>query len=672
MADEKGKTDWTSWWDREDKDVRGITDRFDKRDRYADDYDKDEETWSFWSRVGSKAKGRSYSSYWSRRFDSYGSYGGSDYDKYIEILRSVRRSANVVGTRVNSSGEEREITVQWAGDNCFNSTKSDVVYLSPTVVDGTDSTEGSRWTQDERTDVLIAEALAESTLKRTMDPLVEESMTRLICDPHDKKYPRNVLSHHLWTVLERLHAESEVAGEYPGFSGYFAAYRSYYTSPGAYKQITKLLADDECAGSALKALMWELLHPEKHLEPSKKVVDALKFAFGEIAEARSSPSRASCALAVVEDFFRRWPDDPINDGRGRTPERAKREASDPYLEFFKGLTVEKSQAARSRAGDARLGTKVGARCSAVAGDKELADGSFECPGAPGESASTLSELAQYKVGTSTIKVEEYAGDKAGYASLRTQLAPAIAALRSQLRLRTEDNRMIEHGLKKGRLDEGSLFKLGLVEERNIFEIEETPSPPKIALGLLLDESGSMQGYKAAETRNAAVVMLEAVRGMADLEVCILGHTGQGHCHRKMVPGLLMAHFVTPELIDNSASLMQVQGFCQNLDGYAIAQMAQLMIGWYDNSYQRVLIHISDGVPGAHDYGGPPAVRHVYKSCVAAKREGVRVLGIGICNSFGAEQGRALYGPGNCVILPDAKAAIPLGNFLREVALRKGE
>ena len=672
----------TSWWDR----------------NYGSCSDSDTgSSWSFWSTVGKKEEGKSYSSYWSSRYEAYGtsyySSGDSKYDKYIEILRSIRRSANVVGTTKDASGNDREIKVQWAGEECRNSTRSDTVYLSPQVVDGKDSSEGSKWTQDERQDVLIAEALTESTLKRTMDSDVEDSMVASLKDPEHKEYARRVLAHHLWNVLERLHAESEVTGEYPGFTGYFAAYRSYYTSPGAFEALSKLLKEDECTGSAIKALFWELLHPEKHLEASPKLTDALKYAFDEISKVKSSDQRAQTSRRIVDDFFRRWPNDCIDDKGGRTPERDAREQSDPYLQFFKGLTQDEKTPADKAGGDARLGDKVAPRSEAIKGDARVAGsdhGDEYGVYSPAEAASTLDELSDFKEGILNVSVPG-TGFAKKYADLRQSLLAPITALRSQLKLRNEDNRMLEHGLRKGRLDEGSLYKLGIDDgahaDHNVFEIEEAASPPRIALCILVDESGSMSanvyekrggvdtysGFTRMEAaRDTAIIVSEAVRGFPDLEVCVLGHSGQGRYLNGHTDKLVVNHYLTPDLPNNRVSLASSRAWVENLDGYALAYVAKKMLSWYDDTYTKVIVHISDGEPLGKGYGGEPAYRHVYKSCVAAKREGVRILGIGICNPFTPAMGQKLYGMGNCVILPDARASIPLGNFLRNMALRKAD
>ena len=666
------------------------------------------EWWTKWSSGGSstytqsygtKAVGKSYSSYWTSRFDDDYSYGGwgSAYGEskpsvdLVGILGSVRRSANIV-TNAEDGGEEKALTVQWA-EGQPNTCASQLVYVSPRVVDPA-YTLKKDWSADERTDVLVGEALAESAMKRTMDPTVEKLMTTVVPNPayarrleeavrlaaaweadcrqasedgldiparpdgmvvgEEQASAEHRIRSGLWYTLERMAAERSVANDYPGFKGYFATHRSYYTALKAFADIQKALSKKESAVTAFASLQWELLHPEEHLDLPSDTRDVVVSAMQQFASASTSEERMNATVRVVEDILKRWPVEDEDDARERM-------GSLPSL----GMPSEGR-------GDVVAG-EVAAK-SERSSPEDLA----KYKGLP-QRGDDLESLATWRDGTINHKVSVRESDVSVYAQHATRLSPAIQALRTRLKIRNEEHRLIEHGLRRGRLDEGSLYKMGFsaagYDDPNVFEVEEVRSVPNVAFGLLIDESGSMREHdRYATARDIGIVVSNALMGGAGTHVAVLGHTAQYTGHdRVKADGMLLHHYFTPEH-QSIQALGRVSGLGNNLDGFAIGATALHMIKWFENCPTKVLIHISDGYPCAAGYGGRAAMKHVGDTSMQCRADGVMVIGIGVDNAFNEAAGNTMYGPGNYILTEKVEnAAGIIANIItkvvREAAMR---
>ena len=126
--------------------------------------------------------------------------------------------------------------------------------------------------------------------------------------------------------------------------------------------------------------------------------------------------------------------------------------------------------------------------------------------------------------------------------------------------------------------------------------------------------------------------------------------------------MILHHYFTPES-SNISSLARITSFAQNLDGYAILAVGKKMLKWYPTQQTKLLIHLSDGWPGANGYGGQAAINHVRNVNNVLDREGVKVIGVGIDEPFNESGGTALYGPGNFVITKGDGAYTAIANLI---------
>jgi hypothetical protein len=594
---------------------------------------------------GTKKTGEAVSSYWTSRLDNswYGGYGVYSYTKedgtdFAAVLNTIRRSANIV-TNAEKNGdnkEERELNVRWAqSEKDRNTAKGTEVFLSPTVVDK-NTTKKKSWSDDERADVLIGEALVQSTMKHTVDAATEKKM----CEGNTTK--RGHLENVVWTVAEHLYAEKEVLENYPGFKGYFAANRAYYTGSDTKSKFEKTIksAEDENKldpMAAASGFVWDILHPSETLDKiPERMKEFITWSKERLATETTSQGRAEAAKEIVSQAYRIFQIGDDDGSSEMTPEIAGvgEILGEPGISELERDEEIEFQTVDDLTEDPKKSSKKNPH--AVPPSLEGSD---------------------WQGGTIDYKVK---GNAANYQKMVGQLSHIIKDVRNRIKIRSEEQRMIEHALKKGRLDEGSIYKIAFSKfdyhDEKLFEQEEIISMPSVAFGILVDESGSMSGYggsktKSAYARDVCIILAEALKGLEGIQLGVWGHTCEGHYQGGCTPGdeLAIHQYYTPEHPEMTG-LEKISAFSNNLDGYAIAYVAKQMDKHYKDSPTKVLIHISDGMPHAYGYGGTRAMNHMLGISKLAKQKGIKVIGIGVCNAFDQASGNAMYGPGNFVIL----------------------
>jgi hypothetical protein len=586
---------------------------------------------SYHDEFGTKTEGRSYSSSWSSRFGDnwYSGYSLSKIDsrqlEFSKILASVRRSANIV--RNTEDNSEKEIEVHWADGKGKNRVEDNKIYISPDIADDKHTIKKS-WNKDERVDVLIGDVLSQSAMKRTLDPGVEGRMiSRAAATRISEKITASV-----WWSIESLAAEEEVMKDFPGFNGYFASQRAYYTDENAYESIQTALNEEETAVNACLALRWQMLHPEKNLSLPVITAKAIEESLKDIAQTNTSVKREEAAINISNRFCKLWP-----------PPKNGEELEKQLISFL---------------GESKIGMGEGDAPGEIVGNVSNVQESDEekHEGAPAK--TRIFEADNWQGGTIEVKkLRTNAATISRYQSMVGRLQPQIKALKNRLKLQNELTRLYEHGLKKGTLDEGSLYKLGYIRyghsDNKIFEEKLIIDQPKLAVCLLVDESGSMNGSKINTARDMAVILVNGFKFISGVDLIVIGHTGQGGHHRPADHStgyneeMALHHYYTPEN-QNEASLARISAFTENLDGYAISKCGEYLLNWFPSHENRLLIHISDGEPAAGGYGGDAAMNHVKKVCAKLERFGVKAMGIGI--DVSSETYEYMYGKTRSVII----------------------
>jgi cobalamin biosynthesis protein CobT len=274
------------------------------------------------------------------------------------------------------------------------------------------------------------------------------------------------------------------------------------------------------------------------------------------------------------------------------------------------------------------------------------------------------------------------------------MATQIRAIQNALRFRNNDLTMFNRGCSSGELDEGSLDKLALNENNPaIWERRELAGQPKIAVGLLLDESGSMAGAEIEAARRVCVAMAAALMKIRGVSTMLLGHKGDRGAwmnsdgtmtvQETQAKGegcqVTIKEYLTTKH-KNPYAIQHTQAGGNNYDSFALDYAVRKMVTDYPTHERRVMFLVSDGQPAGQGgidkdgtrrrYGGTPALNHVRQVCEWGRRHKVMVCGIGIKDAYSEMVGEMMFGKGNFVVLHDVMSSLSiLTAFLKQIAAR---
>jgi hypothetical protein len=659
---------------------------------------------------GTKKQGKAASSYWASKYDYWSApKAKKGPQKYEDALYAIARSANVPLNESDESGE-RQISVAWSDGKKYNSINGDVVYLSPDVIDA-EKSRRPKWSEAEQHDVLIADAMSIATLKRTAH---KSSEARVYSAP--KGAVRDIATK-TWTAAELLNAEKEVIRDYPGFADYFAAYRDYWTDADAKQAIEARIGiakatdkgDPEGCSAALR---YEMNYPDDKLTLPEEYREVVDWAKAKMADAEGSKERSEASIEIANLIHRLFRNDDFDDKCQQEQEQQEQERANSDAKGGGERERREREKKRKDGKDKKDkdGDKKGDK--GEKGDKDGdgegdKDGEGKGKGRPDSDGDGLPDLPSTGGGHESLKdmvaaddpdadanpvrmgdtpamgairnentwrdglvnynVKASDADKVDFEAAQRRLSPQINALKNRLKLRNETPDLMEHGLRRGNLDEGSLFKLsfGGEDSRAVFEERCIVNKPKISFNILVDESGSMCGRIGA-ARDVAIALACSLKGVEGVRLSVLGHTGQGYYHGGTTRQMVLHHYSTP---DNNQlpAMIKMKAFSENLDGYAMLETCRHIQRWFHDVPDRYLFVVSDGMPAGSGYGGEEAMRHMSGVCKAARTSGIKIFGVGIEGAYSNEDGKRMYGEGNFVVLKSvSEMGSVLGNAITRV------
>jgi hypothetical protein len=223
-----------------------------------------------------------------------------------------------------------------------------------------------------------------------------------------------------------------------------------------------------------------------------------------------------------------------------------------------------------------------------------------------------------------------------------------------------------YGASSGDLDEGGLHKLSYDCE-HIWTQKTIAQIPDVAVGILVDQSGSMSGGKKIfEAREMCIALAEAIKKIPGIHLHIYGHTANT---KNMSDLTLFEHYSsmsdTGVAAANLGSLGGIDAISNNYDGYAIKETAKLLSR--DPAKRKYLFVIADGLPHGEGYCGPEAEKHVTSVCKFV-RERLKIatyaFAVGVTGSHQAKF-VSQYGRDNVMFLTNVTACLPqITRFLR--------
>jgi hypothetical protein len=643
-----------------------------KRGQYYNQYGNySYDSYGYSARYGSG----SASSFWSSRFynnDDW-TYAGSknQSQEFESILNTVSRSANIVENSID--GFERRMYCRWSDGSNINNLKDNYIYLSPDVV-SEEHTKKQDWTKEQKTDVLVGEALSLAAIKVVATEKAEEWVERCKntgaelaridkyraavtawaakaksaaesgetkfqlpspeMDQPSKEEILHTVARANWLGSETIAAHSHVVHNFPGFQPYIASKIEYHTNSDTEKNLTESLNGGKTDARYANALMfWRLLHPDVPIEAPQKYDEAVSVALERLSQTSNSEERARASVQTATEFIDLFGTDP----EYKDPGQMGASAGDLGERIVNGVNEELSEN----------------RSDAEITDTDQTDIN-----------DVKYELKHHKV------VGEYTD---AYRTMHRKLLSSINALRNRLRLRNEVESRSEHGLPTGRLYEGSIYKLGYyetIEDNRIFEEIEIKARKDVGVTFLVDESGSMRSDNNIDkARNLCITNYCALLPIDGVDVAVLGHAAQGSYHGGTTKGVVVHHYITPEHGVQPTMAAMASHAANNLDGYAIQAAVKETHKWFSKHPIRILIHISDGLPNGDGYGGQSALTHVRKVCLQARAQGITVIGMCVGNGFGPSQCETMYGAGNWAnVQKMEEVPLMIGNLLTRVIL----
>ncbi len=216
--------------------------------------------------------------------------------------------------------------------------------------------------------------------------------------------------------------------------------------------------------------------------------------------------------------------------------------------------------------------------------------------------------------TEGVNIRRPKPDKDSYFASLERVRRYIPAMSGVLRSNGSDRSLELRGLRSGSLDTGKLAE-AVQGVESIYRRETTVRADRMAVCILVDESGSMDGDKIEAARDTAVLLNEALAPVRNVDLYIYGHTtesgsfvrlnvykeGNGSKFDKYVLGSLEADY-------------------SNVDSKAIREAAARVRARTQD--KCLFIVISDGAPCEPEVNVRNAVRDL-------TRDGFTVVSVGI-------------------------------------------
>lgn len=582
-----------------------------------------------------------------------------------ELLKDGLRTASRI---LYAAGglHNRNLSVAYSNGESVNEVGGRVVYLDSDVV--IKPRKGFE-DYDVRNDVLVGSALVGANSKLTADPVFYDTLVE-----EDENIKR------VYQATEFRASEMRVEHEAPGLTAYLDARSEYYVDPEFVQMLNDAVSAPETHSEVACALLNNaLMHRTAGDSVDMGVyTEAVNEAIGRLERCEASEARHQEATEVVNWFKEMFDpetpppppggggdddqdedqDDQDGDGEsdGQPNEQpAKPDMSGANQKFDKEMSVVSGEV-QNETGDSKAVQAVQGQPAEGKYNPEKGECGLEI-GAEMPCNGWGDEVEPASTRVSPIAV----GKKEWYDEIKSEVRVGIRALVNKLAWTSQLPSMTEHGYRSGDLDEGGLSNLFLNDPLPaVFQRTEIMARPDVAVGIMVDESGSM-GWdgKIEAARRVTVMLTEAFSQIAGTRVRVWGHTS-GYYDCQIIP------YVTAQnKCPHGIATMEARS--GNIDGAALWYAAQELAKFDADAERRILFCISDGLPSG---GQEDGVAYNRRKAEAARNLGVEVFGIGILDAYTPEVGERLFGKDAFCIFPDVESAGQvIGAFITRVVNR---
>lgn len=231
--------------------------------------------------------------------------------------------------------------------------------------------------------------------------------------------------------------------------------------------------------------------------------------------------------------------------------------------------------------------------------------------------------------------------------------PAIAKI---MKGHCREYKLIHRSMRSGVLDTNKLAE-AYQGVSTVYLREGEVKTDKVAVCVLIDESGSMMGTRITAARDTAILINEAIGQVPNVELFIYGHSGDMKRPFSTEMYIYREKGYAPKF-----SLGSVKARNQNRDGVAILEVAKRVRKQTKNPV--LFFILSDGAPAAGSYGGESAMRHVKECVEQTERLGFQVIQVCINHSY--DPGKMFR---NYVIMENMSTlAVELGKAIKKSAM----
>jgi len=623
---------------------------------WFDRYDYDYRDYSYSRESGSRG--------WMSKLGGYDDYGysgwyGSQKDDpkqvFQNLLNQLQNSANIIG-----DNDDGVLKVKWSnGENC--NTTTGVVYLSP---DNLTNEEGC--IEEETVDAMTGKVYLASAMRDTVD---EDSYraAQVARDMSAKSHiHRGAVK--IWEAIETSIARHKVIGDWVGFAPYIC--KDSERSSAAKDDIQKFIdasSEEPNIDAAVLAISWNLLNPSERIRIPDCYDSCVDVAAEILSEEIKSKDRFRTAFSLSSKIASMLPSPPKEEDSSKSGDDSKDDDDGCSCADCRKRREKEAKKKGSKSKDNT--PKV--LDSSLLGDRVKNDTDESLANQEGESDDEsdtdkrvdiqFDRYADFSYQHEFLIAKE--GNKSQFDSVLKKHSSAIRSIRNGLLFRNNSMKMPSYGHRSGDIDENALFKIKMDDDRIMLR-SETISEKSIAVCLLVDESGSMDGERVRNARDVAITLASALGGVGGIVTSVYGHTAEEN-----VSGCTIREYFTPRN-PNLSSCMGMRGRMENHDGFAIQHTANAFYRDYGTCDRKIMFVISDGQPAGSNYGGSTARKHMKKVSDACRSKlGVEVYGIGIDNAYENRFGNEMYGEGNFVVLEDVSSSLPvMSRFVRQIAM----
>lgn len=215
--------------------------------------------------------------------------------------------------------------------------------------------------------------------------------------------------------------------------------------------------------------------------------------------------------------------------------------------------------------------------------------------------------------TDRVNIHFPEADKRRYDESLSRVRRYVPAFSSILRRNGTDRVRDLRGLRSGLLDTGKLAE-AVQGVENIYRQERTVRADRMAVCILVDESGSMDGEKIQAARDTAILLNEALSTVRNVDLYIYGHTTENGSFVKLNA------YREGRLRTDRYALGSIEADWSNIDSRAIREAAARVRA---RTREKCLFFvISDGAPCEPTRNVKEAVREL-------SRDGFSFVSIGI-------------------------------------------